>query len=141
MLVNALSLTTPAVARVSLLYRVGHVRLAVIKLSTLRDGKHGSLVIVRNERSKETLTMKCPRCGATLVAKPVPGAKQFPRRLECPEHGWQQEKPGNSHPEFVGLQAIQSSRSPIQVPSHSNQPHLFSYGTPHSRCTDRKRVV
>ena len=70
-----------------------HVRLAVIELSALRDGKHGSLVIAGNERLKETLTMKCPKCGATLVAKPVPGAKSFPRRLECPEHGWQQEKP------------------------------------------------
>jgi hypothetical protein len=37
--------------------------------------------------------MKCQKCGAALIAKPVPGAKQFPRRLECPEHGWQQEKP------------------------------------------------
>jgi hypothetical protein len=36
--------------------------------------------------------MKCPKCGARLIAKPVPGAMQFPRRLECPEHGWQQEK-------------------------------------------------
>ena len=36
--------------------------------------------------------MKCAKCGAELVARPVPGAKQFPRRLECPEHGWQQEK-------------------------------------------------
>jgi hypothetical protein len=37
-------------------------------------------------------TPVCPKCGAILVAKPVPGAKQFPRRLECPEHGWQQEE-------------------------------------------------
>jgi hypothetical protein len=36
--------------------------------------------------------MKCAKCGAELVARPVPGAKRFPRRLECPEHGWQQEK-------------------------------------------------
>lgn len=35
---------------------------------------------------------KCPKCGVELVAKPVPGAKQFPQRLECPEHGWQQEE-------------------------------------------------
>jgi hypothetical protein len=36
--------------------------------------------------------MKCPKCGAKLIAKPVPGAKRFPRRIECLEHGWQQEK-------------------------------------------------
>jgi hypothetical protein len=34
----------------------------------------------------------CPKCGLPLVLKPVPGAKQFPLRLECPEHGWQQEE-------------------------------------------------
>jgi len=34
----------------------------------------------------------CAKCGATLVLKPVPGAKRFPLRLECPEHGWQEEK-------------------------------------------------
>jgi hypothetical protein len=34
----------------------------------------------------------CPKCGKALVLKPVPGAIQFPRRLECPEHGWQQER-------------------------------------------------
>jgi hypothetical protein len=44
-----------------------------------------------NDRTENT--MKCQKCGAALVAKPVPGAKQFPRRLECPEHGWQQEQP------------------------------------------------
>jgi hypothetical protein len=35
---------------------------------------------------------RCATCGAELVARPVPGAKNFPRRLECPEHGWQKEK-------------------------------------------------
>jgi len=34
----------------------------------------------------------CGKCGAALVLKPVPGAKRFPLRLECPEHGWQEEK-------------------------------------------------
>src|ERR1700690_1180277 len=42
--------------------------------------------------AEEFTTMKCPTCGATLIAKPVLGAKQYPRRLECPQHGWQQEK-------------------------------------------------
>jgi hypothetical protein len=40
----------------------------------------------------EMANPKCPKCGVELVAKPVPGAKHFPQRLECPEHGWQQEK-------------------------------------------------
>jgi hypothetical protein len=35
---------------------------------------------------------KCPKCGAELVLKPVPGAVKFPQRLECPEHGWQEEE-------------------------------------------------
>jgi hypothetical protein len=34
----------------------------------------------------------CVKCGAPLVLKPVPGAKNFPLRLECPEHGWQPEE-------------------------------------------------
>ena len=34
----------------------------------------------------------CAKCGAALVLKAVPGAKRFPQRLECPEHGWQEEK-------------------------------------------------
>jgi hypothetical protein len=34
----------------------------------------------------------CVKCGALLVLKPVPGAKNFPLRLECPEHGWQPEE-------------------------------------------------
>jgi len=50
-------------------------------------------VTVANERSDEMPTTKCPKCGAALLTKPVPGARNFPRRLECPEHGWQQEKP------------------------------------------------
>jgi DNA-directed RNA polymerase subunit RPC12/RpoP len=45
-----------------------------------------------NEPSRETPTAECAMCGGKLVAKPVPGAKKFPRRLECSEHGWQQEK-------------------------------------------------
>ena len=31
-------------------------------------------------------------CGLTLILRPVPGAKYFPRRLECPEHGYPQER-------------------------------------------------
>jgi hypothetical protein len=34
----------------------------------------------------------CVKCGAPLVLKPVPGAKNFPLRPECPEHGWQPEE-------------------------------------------------
>jgi hypothetical protein len=34
----------------------------------------------------------CVKCGAPLVLKPLPGAKHFPLRLECPEHGWQPEE-------------------------------------------------
>jgi len=34
----------------------------------------------------------CVKCGAPLMLKPVPGAKNFPLRLECPEHGWQPEE-------------------------------------------------
>jgi hypothetical protein len=37
--------------------------------------------------------LECPKCGATLVLRPVPGAIKFPLRLECPEHGWIQEEP------------------------------------------------
>ena len=37
--------------------------------------------------------LECPKCGATLVLRPVPGAIEFPLRLECPEHGWIQEEP------------------------------------------------
>jgi hypothetical protein len=39
--------------------------------------------------------LRCPKCGAALVLKPVPGAVRFPQRLECPEHGYvmQPEKP------------------------------------------------
>jgi DNA-directed RNA polymerase subunit RPC12/RpoP len=49
---------------------------------------------IQNEQESTDVVsvMKCRKCGAKLIAKPVPGAKQFPRRLECPEHGWQQEK-------------------------------------------------
>ena len=53
--------------------------------------------------------MKCAKCGAELVARPVPGAKQFPRRLECPEHRLAAgEVTANSHevpqrsPQLVG---------------------------------------
>ncbi len=41
---------------------------------------------------KVTSSQTCPKCGAILVLKPVPGAKHFPLRLECPEHGWQPEE-------------------------------------------------
>jgi hypothetical protein len=41
---------------------------------------------------KETREKRCGKCGATLVLRPVPGAKNFPRRLECPTHGWEKEK-------------------------------------------------
>ena len=34
---------------------------------------------------------RCEKCGAALILKPVPGAKHFPRRLECPTHGWRKE--------------------------------------------------
>jgi hypothetical protein len=35
-------------------------------------------------------------CGETLVLKPVPGSAAFPRRLECPTHGYAfQEKRNN----------------------------------------------
>jgi hypothetical protein len=34
---------------------------------------------------------RCGKCGANLVLRPVPGAKTFPRRLECPTHGWEKE--------------------------------------------------
>ncbi len=34
----------------------------------------------------------CPKCGEPLALKSVPGATRFPRLLECPEHGWQQER-------------------------------------------------
>jgi hypothetical protein len=34
---------------------------------------------------------RCGKCGETLVLRPVPGAKTFPRRLECPTHGWEKE--------------------------------------------------
>jgi len=30
----------------------------------------------------------CPHCGTLLQPKPVPGAVHFPRRLECPLHGY-----------------------------------------------------
>jgi hypothetical protein len=63
------------------------------RLSVLRDSKLGLLFTMPNQRSDHTLTAKCPECGAKLVGKPVPGAKRFPLRLECPAHGWQQEKP------------------------------------------------
>jgi DNA-directed RNA polymerase subunit RPC12/RpoP len=39
----------------------------------------------------ETPEKPCEKCGAKLVLKPVPGAKSFPRRLECPTHGWEKE--------------------------------------------------
>jgi DNA-directed RNA polymerase subunit RPC12/RpoP len=39
----------------------------------------------------ETPEKQCEKCGAKLVLKPVPGAKSFPRRLECPTHGWEKE--------------------------------------------------
>ncbi|HXN73302.1 MAG TPA: hypothetical protein VN861_12220 [Candidatus Acidoferrales bacterium] len=41
----------------------------------------------------EEQPIDCPKCGAPLVLRPVPGAKQFPRRLECPQHGWTAETP------------------------------------------------
>jgi hypothetical protein len=41
---------------------------------------------------KVTSSQTCLKCGAMLVLKPVPGAKHFPLRLECPEHGWQPEE-------------------------------------------------
>ncbi len=34
---------------------------------------------------------RCGKCGEALVLGPVPGAKTFPRRLECPTHGWEKE--------------------------------------------------
>jgi hypothetical protein len=30
----------------------------------------------------------CLVCSSTLEPKPVPGAIHFPRRLECPQHGY-----------------------------------------------------
>ena len=43
---------------------------------------------------KETHEKRCGKCGATLVLKPVPGAKDFPRRLECPSHGGEKQRVG-----------------------------------------------
>jgi DNA-directed RNA polymerase subunit RPC12/RpoP len=34
---------------------------------------------------------QCEKCGAKLVLKPVPGAKSFPRRSECPTQGWEKK--------------------------------------------------
>lgn len=42
------------------------------------------------ERTSEGLN--CPKCNAPLVPKPVPGAVKYPQRLECPVHGWLQER-------------------------------------------------
>lgn len=41
----------------------------------------------------------CPTCGASMEPKPVPGAARFPRRLECPDHGWPNQNlpPEESH--------------------------------------------
>jgi len=36
--------------------------------------------------------LNCPKCNAPLVPKPVPGAIKYPQRLECPVHGWLQER-------------------------------------------------
>jgi hypothetical protein len=41
---------------------------------------------------KETHEQQCGNCGATLVLRPVPGAKNFPRRLECLTYGWEKER-------------------------------------------------
>lgn len=35
--------------------------------------------------------MKC-HCGRAMVIEVVPGAKNYPRRLACPEHGYYIEK-------------------------------------------------
>jgi hypothetical protein len=45
------------------------------------------------QRTDDLDGINCPKCGAPLVLRPVPGAKQFPRRLECPQHGWTAEAP------------------------------------------------
>lgn len=42
--------------------------------------------------------MNCVKCDEVLVVKPVPGAIQFPRRLECPVHGYYQEPFSSSSP-------------------------------------------
>jgi len=42
------------------------------------------------------MSAACPECGAGLVTKPVPGAKHFPCRLECPVHGYAEREKRSS---------------------------------------------
>jgi hypothetical protein len=62
------------------------IRLRHRSTARINDGQ--DLALPEDEKTLPT----CPKCGAALVLKPVPGALKFPQRLECPEHGWQQEK-------------------------------------------------
>ena len=38
------------------------------------------------------MTTQCSECGVEMQPRPVPGATRFPRRLECPTHGYYHER-------------------------------------------------
>ena len=64
-------------------------RLKLLRLATQSVVKRREIAIQKD--TKEPHEKQCEKCGASLVLRPVPGATSFPRRLECPTHGWPNE--------------------------------------------------